>query len=84
MNAIVEGYECIQNATKGVIDLIEKSEKVEVDLIDIKRLLERADFCFEGIYIEKLAEEAGIDMDAEADAYIAKLEREQNEDAEGI
>ena len=60
-----------RNAKEAVNSLIEKSDKVEVDLIDIKRLLDKADYCFEGIYIDNLAE--NVDIDAEADAYIAKL-----------
>jgi len=63
MNIIIEGYNCIKNAKEIITDLIEKSDRVEVDLIDIKRLLERAEYCFDGIYIEKLAEKAGIDIE---------------------
>ena len=65
MTGIIEGYKNIMHAKNRIELLIDESNIVEVELIDIKRLLEHGLYCIEGGYIETLMSEAVDEMNIE-------------------
>lgn len=73
MSDIIKGYEHIKAATTIINNQIERSDKYEGELINAKRILEQAKTCFYGEYLNKLAEDAGIDIEAESEAYTDNL-----------